>query len=214
MKRLLLAGACCLMTYIGSAQADLVVNIENINGNAQFTLSGTDIITNDNFIANGFWVHDLITEGLFNDTGVSGSYAIVSGSADFLLNGVTYSIDNMHMNDAESISNGRMGFRNSVGLAHPSTNLNGYTISLTGTILTNLSYSYFNDNTSMSMGYFNHSSTDPTTIAGSVSVNVGTAQIANYAESNGVAEVSALNPLAALGLGLLAFGFGTRRLKK
>jgi hypothetical protein len=214
MKKLLLASACCLLSYMGSAQADLVVDIENVNGYAQFTLSGTDTITNNNSIANGFWIHDLIPNGLMNGTQGSIGYNISSGSAAFLLNGGSYSIDNVHMNDTATLSGGRIGFRNASGLSHPNTNLNGYTIGLTGTILTTMSYSVFNDGASMSLGYFNAYDDSPTTLAGSVNVNVGSAQIASYQSANAVADVSALNPLAAMGLGLFALGFGARRLKK
>jgi hypothetical protein len=214
MKKLLLVSACCLLSYMGSAQAELVIDIENVNGFAQFTLSGTDTMTNEATINNGFWMHGLIPEGIISPQDANGAYDISSGSAAFLINGISYSIEYVFLNIRSYSPDARLGFLNDSGPSHPFKSVNGDTIGLTGTILTNLSYNVFNDDTSMSLPQFSVSASKPVTLANSVNVNVGSAKIASYEPASAAADVSALNPLAALGFGLFAFGVGGRRLKK
>lgn len=196
--KLLATAFVCAATFSANTFATIIVDVTDNAGQAEFTFSGSDTASVAGHINNGFWFNDLKEAGAYTGApNFTGSHAIVSGSADLVINSIAYGIDDVWVNG--DIADYELGFRDLD--VHPFELALGDTIALTGSLLTDLNFSWFNE------GSYNFSSVGPfsnneATLTDGIEFNVGAAS-----------SVPEPGSLALLGLGLAGLGF-SRKAKK
>ena len=181
-----------LLAGIGTANAGIIINVSDNGGYAEFSFSGSDVFTSTGAMYNGLW----ITWAEIPNLWISGDNMrrnVTSGSASFSFNTSVYGINDVWEGYAGSYG---IGFRHTTSVGGVSA---GDTVSMSGSILTDILYTEFNPGTHSS-AYIGPYTTNYASVRDGVVINVG--------ESNNVPAPSAL---ALLGLGLAGIGYRQRK---
>ncbi|MDH5407242.1 MAG: PEP-CTERM sorting domain-containing protein [Gammaproteobacteria bacterium] len=184
----------CASTFSSNTYALIIINVTDNGGQAEFTFSGSDVISTGGHLNNGFWLNDLNEANAYNGApNFFGQHGIIGGSADLNINAGSYALQDVWVNGDNA--DYELGFRSHTNPFDVSV---GDTISLSGSILTNLNYSWFNE------GSYSFSSVGP--------YSFNEALLADGIQFNvGAVDVPEPTSLLLLGLGLAGISFAKRK---
>ena len=185
------------VVFSSNAFALIIIDVNDNNGHAEFSFSGSDVVSTSGQLNNGFWLNDLAEVMAYSgDPNFFGQHSIVSGAADFVLDNEAYGIQDVWVNGDRY--DHELGFRSH---SNPFNVSAGSIVGLTGSIVTDLNYSWFNEGiySFISVGPY---SNEEALLTEGIQFNVGSV--------NPVPEPSII---ALLGFGLAGFGFSRRNKK-
>jgi len=133
-----------------SSNAAIVIDVTDNGGMAQFDLSGLDTVAVAGSTNNGFWLNDLLEAGAVSSTQGRIGQTYFTGTADYVINSTNYAINDIWYNGTDN--DYEMGFRSS---GNPFDLEVGDVVGLSGSIVSTLNYSLFNE------GSYNFSSVGP-----------------------------------------------------
>lgn len=193
-KFLKAAFAGLMLSVSSLANAGLIIDIVDNGGFAEFNISGSDVLTSSGSMANGFWVTANTISNLWVNPG-DNIFNITSGSGSYTFGNQTFVISTFWQ--GHNSGNGyALGLRG----GFPNIQSSGTTISVTGSLLSNMAFSNFNAGTYYS-SFIGHNASSYASLRDGITINVG--------NSTPVPEPSTL---AIFALGLM--GLASRRFKK
>jgi len=194
IKMLKAALAGLVLSISGFANAGLIININDNGGFAEFSLSGSDVLTSSGLMYNGFWISAGAIPNIWATPG-DNAFQITSGFGSHTFGGNNVAINDLWRGHNSGINSYALGLRG----GSPNTQLAGTSISISGVFLTNMAFSNFNT------GFYTTSLLGPhgskATLRDGITLNIGN-QI----------QVPEPSTLAIFALGIM--GLVSRRFKK